>query len=92
MNKEVIIKRIRNLRSKTLNVYVPKTLTIDVKFNRSLDYCLRMLNYTKLGFYKINLDNKEVMIPVSIYNHVVEKVNTTKKILYNIDKMLLVRE
>jgi hypothetical protein len=91
-NTDLIKNRIQNLRSKSLEVFVPKILSKNVAFGRSMDYFLRMVNFSNSAFYKIRLDNREIMIPMSVYNHAHKKVNKTKEMIYNIEKILIKKE
>ena len=91
-NTDLIKNRIQNLRSKSLEIFVPKILSKSIEFGRSMDYFLRMVNFSNSVFYKIKLDNREIMIPVSVYNHAHKKVNKTKEMIYNIEKILIKKE
>ena len=88
----LIIERIKNIRNKSLNIYIPKYLSNKIEFNRDLDYVLRMMKEKSGVFYKIDLGYKKVMIPTMLYSYVVKKVNITKDTLYNIDKIVINQE
>jgi len=91
-NTDLIVERIKNIRGKSLNIHVPKYLSKDVQFNRNLDYILRMMNEKSGVFYKLDLGHKKVMIPPAIYQYSIKKVNTTKDMFYNIDKLIISQE
>jgi hypothetical protein len=91
-NTEIIKQRIKNLNSKTLKVYIPEELKKDANFNRELDYLLRMINSSQKPYVKVSFDRREIMIPDIIYRYLLKKVNTTKKMFYSIDKILIRKE
>jgi len=91
-NTEIIRKRIKNMNSKSLKIYLPEQIKNDVKFNREIDYLLRMINTSKKPYYLVTVDKRNIMIPCEIYQYLLKKVNTTKEIFYNIDKMLISKE
>lgn len=91
-NTDLIKKRIKNLNTKSLKIFVPKELKEDVMFNRDLDYLLRMIKTTKNPYYKTNIDKRDLMIPCNIFKYVTKKVNTTKEIFYNLDKLIIEKE
>ena len=91
-NVDLIKDRIKNVNSKTLSVYVPKTLKEDVDFNRSLDYLLRMIKTPSHCYVKTCFDNRELYIPNSVFRYVTKKVNNTKKMFYSIEKILIEKE
>ena len=81
-NTDVLIDRLKNFSSKTLKIYIPKSI-YEKKFHRELDYSLRFLS---------NLDKfmieKNVFLP-AIYNDLVEKkVSNLKNIINNITRIL----
>jgi hypothetical protein len=91
-NIELIENRIKNLNSKVLKVYVPEDLKQDIGFNRDLDYLLRMLDTSLRGYVKLSFDKRNVMVPSILYSYAIKKVNATKSLLYNIDKILIRKE
>jgi hypothetical protein len=91
-NTQLIANRIENLNTKILKVFVPKDLKESVLFNRELDYLLRMLDSSKKCYYQIEFDGRNLMMPVNLYKIVLNKVNITKNIIYNIDKILIRKE
>jgi len=91
-NIEIIENRIKNLNSKVLKVYVPEDLKKDIGFNRDLDYLLRMLDSSLKGYVKLSIDDRFVMIPSIFYRYALKKVNTTRSLFYNIDKILIRKE
>jgi len=91
-NTEIIRTRIKNMNSKSLKIYLPEQIKNDVKFNREIDYLLRMINTSKKPYYLVTVDKRNIMIPCEIYQYLLKKVNTTKEIFYNIDKMLISKE
>ncbi len=91
-NTDLIRNRIKNLNPKSLSVFVPKKLSSDIEFNRSLDYGLRMMSSSREPYYSIILNRKNIMLPVKLHRLLLKKVNITKDILYNIDKLLVVKE
>jgi hypothetical protein len=88
-NTEVIKKRIRNIKSKTLTVYVNKDLAKSNFFNRSLDYGLRMLKNSQQPYFSLDLENKSVLVPAQIYYFLQKRVNITKEIIYSIEKSVI---
>lgn len=91
-NISLIENRIKNLNSKVLKIFIPKDLKLDVNFNRELDYLLRMIESSTRGYVKVNIDGRNIMIPSALYSYVSKKVNTTKDMFYNIDKILIRKE
>jgi hypothetical protein len=91
-NTEIIKTRIKNMNSKSLKIYLPEEIKNDVKFNREIDYLLRMIKTSKNPYYLVNIDNRNLMLPCELYYYVLKKVNITKEIFYNIDKMLIGKE
>ena len=91
-NTEIIKTRIKNMNSKSLKIYLPEEIKNDVKFNREIDYLLRMIKTSKNPYYLVNIDNRSLMLPCELYHYVLKKVNITKEIFYNIDKMLIGKE
>lgn len=91
-NTDLIKKRIKNLNTKSLKIFVPKSLKEDVMFNRDLDYLLRMIRTSKNPYYSINIDKRDLMIPCNIFKYVTKKVNATKEIFYNLDKLIIEKE
>lgn len=91
-NIEIIENRIKNLNSKVLKVYVPEELKKDIGFNRDLDYLLRMLDTSLRGYVKLSFDKRHVMVPSILYSYAIKKVNATKLLFYNIDKILIRKE
>jgi hypothetical protein len=91
-NIALIETRIKNLNSKVLKIFIPDDLRRDVNFNRELDYLLRMIESSTKGYQQVRIDGRELMIPKVLYKYVVRKVNTTKDMFYNIDKMLIRKE
>jgi len=91
-NIEIIENRIKNLNSKVLKVYVPEDLKKDIGFNRDLDYLLRMLDSSLKGYVKLSIDDRFLMIPSIFYRYALKKVNTTRSLFYNIDKILIRKE
>jgi len=89
MNTEIIKTRIKNIKSKSLTLFINKELSKNNFFNRSLDYGLRMLKNSNQPYVEVDLENKKVMIPVPIYNFLNKKVNMTKDLIYNIEKAVL---
>ena len=92
MNTDLVKDRIKILRSKALNIYLPEELKNDVTFNIEIDYAMRAINYNQAAYYSIDMDMRKIMIPKMFYDHIDKKVNTTKKMFYNIDKMLILQE
>lgn len=90
MNTDIIKTRIKNIKSKSLTVFINKTLSKNNLFNRSLDYGLRMLKNSNQPYYLVDLENKKIMIPTPIYSFLNKKVNMTKKLFYNIEKSVLI--
>ena len=88
----VIASRIKNLKNKILNIYVPEDLKKDIGFNRSLDYLLRMIEKSKYGYVCLEFDGRKKMFPKLAYDFVKKKVNMTKDIFYNIDKLLILED
>jgi hypothetical protein len=91
-NVEPIKNRIKNISAKSMTIFINKDLTKNTFFTRSLDYGLRMLKNTHRPFYSIKIDEKDVMMPVRIYEFLVKKVNTTKKLVYNLEKAIIISE
>lgn len=91
-NTELIKNRIKILRNKVLNIHLPESLKNDVSFNIDLDYGLRMINYNQVGYYEVILGDRKIMIPKFIYEHALKKVNITKEMLYNVEKILIIQE
>jgi hypothetical protein len=91
-NIALIETRIKNLNSKVLKIFIPDDLRRDVNFNRELDYLLRMIESSTKGYQQVRIDGRELMIPKVLYKYVVRKVNTTKDMFYNIDKILIRKE
>lgn len=91
-NTDLIKSRIKNLNSKVLKVFIPEKLKEDVTFNRELDYLLRMTINAKMCYYTIQIDKREIYIPSMMYDYVMKKVNITKDMFYNIDKILIRKE
>ena len=91
-NTDLIKKRIKNLNSKVLKVFIPERLKEDVTFNREIDYLLRMTTNAKMCYYIVQIDSREVYIPSIVYKYGMKKVNTTKNMFYNIDKILIRKE
>ena len=91
-NTELIENRIKNLNSKVLKIYVPEDLKKDIGFNRDLDYLLRMLDTSLRGYVKLSFDKRSVMVPSILYSYAIKKVNATKLLFYNIDKILIRKE
>ena len=89
MNTEIIKTRIKNIKSKSLTLFINKELSKNSFFNRSLDYGLRMLKNSNQPYVEVDLENKKVMIPVPIYNFLNKKVNMTKDLIYSIEKAVL---
>ena len=90
MNTDIIKTRIKNIKSKSLTIFINKTLSKNSLFNRSLDYGLRMLKNSNQPYYLIDLENKKIMLPTPIYSFLNKKVNITKKLFYNIEKSILI--
>ena len=90
MNTDIIKTRIKNIKSKSLTIFINKTLSKNSLFNRSLDYGLRMLKNSNQPYYLIDLENKKIMVPTPIYSFLNKKVNMTKKLFYNIEKSVLI--
>ena len=90
MNTDIIKTRIKNIKSKSLTIFINKTLSKNSLFNRSLDYGLRMLKNSNQPYYLIDLENKKIMVPTPIYSFLNKKVNITKKLFYNIEKSILI--
>lgn len=91
-NTDIIRTRIKNMNSKSLKIYLPEKIKNSVNFNRELDYLLRMTKTSSKPYYHTHFDNRSLMLPCDLYQYVLKKVNTTKKIFYNIDKMLIGKE
>lgn len=91
-NTDLIRDRIKNLNSKVLKIYIPETLRKNVGFNRDLDYLLRMIKASEGCYLKIRFDNRELYIPFHLFKYVMKKVNITKDMFYNIDKILIRKE
>jgi hypothetical protein len=91
-NTSLIKDRIKNLKNKSLDIYVPEDIKNDISFNRELDYLLRMLYSSKKGYYRLSLENRNIMIPKTIFDNIVKKVNNTKDIIYNIGKIITIEE
>ena len=89
MNTSIIKTRIKNIKSKSLTLFINKELSKNSLFNRSLDYGLRMLKNSNQPYIEVDLENKKVMIPVPVYNFLNKKVNMTKDLIYNIEKAVL---
>ena len=88
-NTDVIKKRIRNIKSKMMTVYVNKDLANSNLFNRSLDYGLRMLKNSQQPYFSLDLENKSVLVPAQIYYFLQKRVNITKEIIYSIEKSVI---
>jgi len=91
-NIALIETRIKNLNSKVLKIFIPDDLKRDVNFNRELDYLLRMIESSTKGYQQVRIDGRALMIPKVLYKYVIRKVNTTKDMFYNIDKILIRKE
>lgn len=89
-NVNVIKNRIKNIKSKSVVIHVNKDLANNFSFNRSLDYGLRMIKNSDQPYYHVSLENKKILIPISIYNFLNKKVNTVKEMIYNIDKSVII--
>ena len=88
-NTDVIKKRIRNIKSKMMTIYVNKDLANSNLFNRSLDYGLRMLKNSHQPYFSIDLENKNILMPAQIYHFLQKRVNITKEIIYSIEKSVI---
>ena len=89
MNTEIIKTRIKNIKSKSLTLFINKELSKNSFFNRSLDYGLRMIKNSSQPYIEVHLENKKVMMPVPVYNFLNKKVNMTKDMIYSIEKAVL---
>lgn len=89
MNTEIIKTRIKNIKSKSLTLFINKELSKNSFFNRSLDYGLRMIKNSSQPYIEVHLENKKVMMPVPVYNFLNKKVNITKDMIYSIEKAVL---
>ena len=89
MNTDIVKTRIKNIKSKSLTLYIDKELSKNSFFNRSLDYGLRMIKNSSQPYVEVHLENKKVMMPVPVYNFLNKKVNMTKDLIYNIEKAVL---
>jgi hypothetical protein len=91
VNKEVIKERIKNLRNKTLKIYIPSALLSDLSFSKSLDYGLRALRFTKNNFIPLSLDGNKIYIPEKAYEFAKTKVNITKEMIYNVENVIVLK-
>lgn len=91
-NTELIRQRIKNLNSKSLKIYVPQDLEKDIQFNRDMEYFFKIIDYSKSSYKKISIDDRNLMIPSSVYKNLIKKVNITKDMFYNIDKIIIRKE
>ena len=91
VNKEVIKERIKNLRNKTLKIYIPSALLSDLNFSKSLDYGLRALRFTKNNFIPLCLDGNRIYIPEKAYEFAKTKVNITKEMIYNVENVIVLK-
>ena len=49
-----------------------------------------MIKNSDQPYYSVSLENKKILMPVSIYNFLNKKVNTVKDMIYNIDKSVII--
>ena len=92
VNVDLMKDRIKNLKNKSLDVYIPEELRRKVSFNRDMDYLLRMTASSRAGYYKLFLKNREVMIPKFLFDKILNKVNNLQNTMYSIGKVITIQE
>lgn len=92
-NIDVIKERIRNISSKSISVFIPERFLNDVSLAREVDYAIRFLSFCEknMSTFQLNKERK-VFIPKHFVNFVNKKVNSTKNIFYNLEKLVLIEE
>ena len=92
-NTDVIRDRIKNLSSKSINLYIPESLSKTHEFARELDYAIRFLSNCEKNMSTFNISkNWKVFIPEMFVRYTDKKVNSLKDVFYNIEKLILFEE
>jgi hypothetical protein len=93
-NKDLLIKRVRRMSSKTLTLYIPDILIKNNTFIRELDYVLRFFAQSSLVMKKIvsKTSSNVYYLPDDLLDIIDKSKNSLKDIFKNLDKLILYEE
>jgi hypothetical protein len=90
VNSSYLLKRIKTLSMKNFKIYLPESLLYETSFTRELDYWIRFLSNSNKKF--ILLKNGNHYIPLKYYEYAKEKSQNIKKIINNIEKIIMIKQ
>jgi hypothetical protein len=90
-NKDLLVKRVRRMSSKTLTLYIPNFLIKNNTFVRELDYVLRFFAQSNFVMKKIvsKASSNVYYLPSNLLNVIDKSKNSLKDIFKNLDKLIL---
>ena len=89
-NRELLATRLKSFSTKILKIYIPEELKKDQQFRRQLDYGLNIIANSSKVFTKVSIDdNRFVCIPQICVKSYESKSKNLKKMISNIDKLIL---
>lgn len=89
-NKDIIIKRLKKFQQKKINIIIPELVKQNVSLFREVNYVLKFFSNIRHDMCKIKINNRNVLMPSIFIKTLENKLNNTKKIINNLDKILII--
>ena len=91
VNKKYILKRIKNLSNKKFLIYLPKDYYEDLDFIKEINYFFSIFSNSNDVFtsLKNKKTNNVYFLPIKYYNLILQKIDSNKKIINDLEKIIL---